>query len=1190
MHGKASARKLFSRLIITANIRPRNSKTKPMTDSRRDVRIPRCSCLCFSSRSLQTHNATECSPAQNMEPSHTKRRRIKEFFRLPGARQSSASSHLSQSESGLRSPLRRFSTFEREAQEEKEKRTRLGRDLRKAIQRHEGWGTGDPTTIVNLYVGNESLDPRDQKGRTPLHVAAELGKADLLGLFLERHKIKLDMVDFGKQTALHLATINDHVECVEQLLRAGADTELLDRNGHLPRFYSKSDEMRRLYDNPPKAVTPSESPFQMLHSCSQSTLRLSKPNALSNPRNSVCEYFKASIWEPKSISNSMWRLVSVWDLVYEPKDGLCRLGDDKGDKEVKKRWIHLPIVSKDLVLDLVKSMYANSPRGIHEFNDIERFVNATFDEFKGSASDGKHHFKLKHQAAHKRNSISDTQLCALVFPVVDVDKKALVHYGRTSERRIAGGLDKPEADGLCLNELEKRHVHHMLQATRFMKQPLPRSLDQSYHEDLREDELNLLDNDQVIVRFIRDMRKRCSSGIQQTTGAQRRDDVTDSIISNQPVQARSAEADDGQFQAAFIHPPTERVVANSPDPKETRASEEHGRAPIQSPTSPKALQTPIMTPKTGTTFRPGTLPRTDTATSVSSTEVAEFKKLIEIAQAGSAAGVLPGVPKDHSSASQDVNKVQPREPDLVRASLTASQAEEKIPLREPAETETESVQQDADDFLTVPNFWLFKLDADTIVTLYAERWDVNNEHKLHNHILKTVNDDPDINKPNDDASDDMDIVAGVIIKACMCFEAKAMVKCDDPDADPDTPVHLRYKMEPVTFTKSFSASIARTYFQVTRRFDELKTVMGSLSKDPTKFYADTQRETAILIDIDDTIGEIGMIKRILTTQVNALTKFERGVPLSIQSGGTHNEIEILQRFKALEAEAERVRSMVTTLLKLRQREATLEDALSMGEQSTMLFVFTVVTVLFAPLSFVAGLLALSIDGLPETWTKSPLAEIFGLSALATTALCTILYTLFKMYQTRNLAHARRHHHGHRAQNITSGRDFDDYESLKRCWWWERLGVGFIARYLGHSSHHHGDRTIVNGKPAFQHTEYAMSGGLSLTGTEPDPIRNQNPTRRRAFGTHKGREGDDQGYGGSGFDSRFPITGGQKAGGAAHGGTTPTGLRGGRRIRSGGGSFSSFSSSLMSLTWNRRQRPGVGALGREDVEFGVVAAH
>jgi len=35
-----------------------------------------------------------------------------------------------------------------------------------------------------------------------------------------------------------------------------------------------------------------------------------------------------------------------------------------------------------------------------------------------------------------------------------------------------------------------------------------------------------------------------------------------------------------------------------------------------------------------------------------------------------------------------------------------------------------------------------------------------------------------------------------------------------------------------------------------------------------------------------------------------------------------------------------------TLLDLRQREASIEDALSMGEQSTMLFIFTTVTVLF----------------------------------------------------------------------------------------------------------------------------------------------------------------------------------------------------------------------------------------------------
>ena len=51
----------------------------------------------------------------------------------------------------------------------------------------------------------------------------------------------------------------------------------------------------------------------------------------------------------------------------------------------------------------------------------------------------------------------------------------------------------------------------------------------------------------------------------------------------------------------------------------------------------------------------------------------------------------------------------------------------------------------------------------------------------------------------------------------------------------------------------------------------------------------------------------------------------------------------------------------------------------MGEQSTMLFIFTAVTVLFAPLSFVVGLLAMTVEGFPEVWNKAPLAEVFGIS-------------------------------------------------------------------------------------------------------------------------------------------------------------------------------------------------------------------
>lgn len=86
--------------------------------------------------------------------------------------------------------------------------------------------------------------------------------------------------------------------------------------------------------------------------------------------------------------------------------------------------------------------------------------------------------------------------------------------------------------------------------------------------------------------------------------------------------------------------------------------------------------------------------------------------------------------------------------------------------------------------------------------------------------------------------------------------------------------------------------------------------MGSISKDPNKFYRDTQRETAILINIDDTIGEIGMIKRVLWNQAQVYERFQSEVHGNTANVAKPYKGETLERFEVLETEAERVRSMV----------------------------------------------------------------------------------------------------------------------------------------------------------------------------------------------------------------------------------------------------------------------------------------
>jgi hypothetical protein len=109
-------------------------------------------------------------------------------------------------------------------------------------------------------------------------------------------------------------------------------------------------------------------------------------------------------------------------------------------------------------------------------------------------------------------------------------------------------------------------------------------------------------------------------------------------------------------------------------------------------------------------------------------------------------------------------------------------------------------QPEPDDFITVPHFWLFKLDADTIITLYPERWDKTNEARLHDHVLNSVSSNRDIQDNPEGFS--MNAVAETILKSCLSFEAKAFAKCINPNVPSDS-----HDVE-VAFSKAYSNSIA----------------------------------------------------------------------------------------------------------------------------------------------------------------------------------------------------------------------------------------------------------------------------------------------------------------------------------------------------------------------------------------------
>lgn len=81
----------------------------------------------------------------------------------------------------------------------------------------------------------------ETRHETLLHLAAALGRKNIVTLLLEHDRYDrtlLDRLDGNRNTALHLAAGNGHLEVVRQLLDAGFDPALKGANGKQPVGYA----------------------------------------------------------------------------------------------------------------------------------------------------------------------------------------------------------------------------------------------------------------------------------------------------------------------------------------------------------------------------------------------------------------------------------------------------------------------------------------------------------------------------------------------------------------------------------------------------------------------------------------------------------------------------------------------------------------------------------------------------------------------------------------------------------------------------------------------------------------------------------------------------------------------------------------------------------------------------------------
>jgi ankyrin repeat protein len=84
---------------------------------------------------------------------------------------------------------------------------------------------------------NLNLDP-DDRGHTPLSLAAYRGHKAVVELLLRTEKVEVDSKDDGNRTPLLWATESGHVEVVKLLLEKGANTAAVDKYGRTPLYWA----------------------------------------------------------------------------------------------------------------------------------------------------------------------------------------------------------------------------------------------------------------------------------------------------------------------------------------------------------------------------------------------------------------------------------------------------------------------------------------------------------------------------------------------------------------------------------------------------------------------------------------------------------------------------------------------------------------------------------------------------------------------------------------------------------------------------------------------------------------------------------------------------------------------------------------------------------------------------------------
>lgn len=311
--------------------------------------------------------------------------------------------------------------------------------------------------------------------------------------------------------------------------------------------------------------------------------------------------------------------------------------------------------------------------------------------------------------------------------------------------------------------------------------------------------------------------------------------------------------------------------------------------------------------------------------------------------------------------------------------------------------------------LMVDQLWMWILGKDLIVTCFPQRWQQPKNDPLN--VLDSVIED--INSKTRDPVTSVHDLSMIISARCSgVFDRHRMGDEDYQFLDMfESSIGSATDRETLLF-KEFNAASAQAsaWLQHNRRHNRLSVLQRLQSdtgtsqegvKDDSKSddfmrgpmfvdkLLDIGQETDLLAETKDIRDELNMIKKVFEDQAHVLPDLESSI-CDVYFESQISQRDVKKRFKdqlktvemhikdidRMDKQAERIYNSITDMLDLKQKHANAfearfarDQAAGTARQSQTIMVFTIVTIVFLPLSFIAAFFTINIAEFPTDPTS-----------------------------------------------------------------------------------------------------------------------------------------------------------------------------------------------------------------------------